>query len=202
MVSIEEIQAAYYMVAATGVLVAAGYYVLNMRATRKTQELTLKSQEQTLETRQTQLFMQIYMRYFEDDLFGKNYWTLMGREWNDSDDYVEKYGGRGKPPKIPDGGDLNKMMTFYEGVAVLVERKMIDVSLVYELMPTNVTAFWAKYGPLIMFARSHGSPRNLYRLVENLSNTIAGYAKARGDPVVTEYASRAVTLAQASSKAQ
>jgi hypothetical protein len=31
MVSIEEIQAAYYMVAATGVLVAAGYYVMNLR---------------------------------------------------------------------------------------------------------------------------------------------------------------------------
>ncbi len=31
MVSIEEIQAAYYMVAATGVLVAAGYYIMNLR---------------------------------------------------------------------------------------------------------------------------------------------------------------------------
>jgi hypothetical protein len=29
MVTIEEIQAAYYMVAATGVLVAAAYYVFN-----------------------------------------------------------------------------------------------------------------------------------------------------------------------------
>jgi hypothetical protein len=32
MVDLAEIQAAYYMVAATGVLVAAGYYVLNMSA--------------------------------------------------------------------------------------------------------------------------------------------------------------------------
>jgi hypothetical protein len=57
----------YYMVAATGVLVAAFYYVYNRRATRKTQELalkaqelSLKSQEQTLITRQAQLFMNIY----------------------------------------------------------------------------------------------------------------------------------------------
>jgi hypothetical protein len=35
LVTIEEIQAAYYMVAATGVLVAAAYYVMNIRnATR------------------------------------------------------------------------------------------------------------------------------------------------------------------------
>ena len=43
MVELAEIQAAYYMVAATGVLVAAIYYVFNMRA--------------TLQTRQAQLFM-------------------------------------------------------------------------------------------------------------------------------------------------
>ncbi|MCX6655794.1 MAG: hypothetical protein NTY03_11860, partial [Candidatus Bathyarchaeota archaeon] len=59
--------AAYYMVAATGVLVAAVFYILNLRISQKnqelslkTQELALKSQDQTLETRQAQLFMQLY----------------------------------------------------------------------------------------------------------------------------------------------
>jgi hypothetical protein len=37
LVTIEEIQAAYYMVAATGVLVAAGYYVINLQITRRKQ---------------------------------------------------------------------------------------------------------------------------------------------------------------------
>jgi len=41
MVSFEEIQAAYYMVAATGVLVAAVYYILNMRVAQKTSKQTL-----------------------------------------------------------------------------------------------------------------------------------------------------------------
>ena len=54
MVDLPEIQTAYYMIAAIGVLVAAIYYVYNMRATRRTQELALKSQQQNLETRQTQ----------------------------------------------------------------------------------------------------------------------------------------------------
>ena len=51
MVDLSEIQAAYYMVAATGVLVAAIYYVYNMKAIRKTQELALKSQELMLKSR-------------------------------------------------------------------------------------------------------------------------------------------------------
>ena len=52
MVDLAEIQAAYYMVAATGVLVAAGYYILNMRASQRNMQLTL-------EARQTQIFLQL-----------------------------------------------------------------------------------------------------------------------------------------------
>jgi len=59
MVSFEEIQAAYYMVAATGVLVAAVFYVLNLRISRRNQDLSLRAleqsaqaQQQTLETKQ------------------------------------------------------------------------------------------------------------------------------------------------------
>ena len=45
MVDLAEIQAAYYMVAATGVLVAAIYYVYNMRISQKNSMLALKAQE-------------------------------------------------------------------------------------------------------------------------------------------------------------
>jgi hypothetical protein len=48
MVDLAEIQAAYYMVAATGVLVAAVYYVMTIRTTQR-------NLKENLETRQTQL---------------------------------------------------------------------------------------------------------------------------------------------------
>jgi hypothetical protein len=187
-----DVQTIGVVVTAASVSLAAIYYAFTLRINMKnqelslkTQELALKSQEQTLETRQTQFFMQIYMRYFEDDLFGKNYWILMNRKWRDPDDYFEQFGTI--PEKESDGGDLNKMMTFYEGVEVLVERRMIDVGLVYTLMPTNVTAFWAKYEPLILYLRTHRGTPNLYNLVEALSLKIAEYATKRGDLVVTKY---------------
>ena len=41
MVELAEIQAAYYIVAATGVLVAATYYILNLRETNKNRRITL-----------------------------------------------------------------------------------------------------------------------------------------------------------------
>ena len=61
MVGFEEIQAAYYMVAATGVLVAAIYYVFKMRT--------------TLQTRQARLFMQLYDRWAFD--IGEKFWGFL-----------------------------------------------------------------------------------------------------------------------------
>jgi hypothetical protein len=187
-----DVQTIGVLVTAASVSVAAIYYAFTLRInlknqelSLKTQDLALKSQEQTLETRQTQFFMQIYMKYLEDDLFGKNYWILMKREWDAPADYFQKFGTI--PEKETDGGDLNKMMTFYEGVAVLVNRKMIDVGLLYELMPTNVTTFWAKYESVILYLRANRGTPNLYVLVESLSKMITDYAGKRGDPVVTRY---------------
>jgi hypothetical protein len=53
------------LVAIFGVIAGFSYYVLAVRATRKNQELTL-------ETRQAQLFMQLYNRW-SDPEFGKYY---------------------------------------------------------------------------------------------------------------------------------
>ena len=47
MVDLAEIQAAYYMVAATGVLEAAVFYILNLRISQRNQGLMLKAQEQS-----------------------------------------------------------------------------------------------------------------------------------------------------------
>ncbi|MCJ7634540.1 DUF4760 domain-containing protein [Candidatus Bathyarchaeota archaeon] len=86
----------------------------------------------------------------------------------------------------PDGVTSSKLFSFYEGVAVLLQRSTIDIGLVYELMPTNVTVMWGKYGPLFKQMRvEYGWPQ-LFRLVEYLSDRLAEHARLRGDPVVTE----------------
>jgi hypothetical protein len=87
MVDLSEIQAAYYMVAATGVLVAAIYYVMNMRASRKTQELAQKTQEQTLETRQAQLFIQLYTTFTSYEFKTKWNDIMHVWQWKDFKDY-------------------------------------------------------------------------------------------------------------------
>jgi hypothetical protein len=177
LVDLVEIQAAYYMVAATGVLVAAIYYVFNMRATQR-------NMKHTLETRQTQLFMQIFQRFQEPE-FTVQYSILLGREWRDIEDYIKKY----RDP-TPDGASLLSVQTYFEGVAVLLMKDMIDIDLVYELMPTMATVFWKKYESLVSQMRKEMNYPQFFRPVEYLSDRLVEHARLRGDPVVTEYGTR------------
>ena len=55
-----------------------------------------KTQKVQLETRQAQLFMQIYNRFQEIE-FRQNFNDVLTREWDDYDDYVKKYGRINNP---------------------------------------------------------------------------------------------------------
>jgi hypothetical protein len=145
MVDLAEIQAVYYMVAATGVLVAAAYYILNMKASQRNMQLTL-------EARQTQIFLQL-MNYLKTE--GKA-WTkfILTYQWSDFDDYMKKYG----PIDNSDAWDeqFKHQMTF-EGIGILVNKKMIDISLVYEAYGDWVMRYWEKYQPVVVeFRKTYG----------------------------------------------
>jgi hypothetical protein len=80
MVSIETISIAF-----TGISIslAAFYYINMLRNTKKNQELQL-------ETRQAQLFMNLYETW-RDIQFRKQWLELMNLEWADWEDFTEKY---------------------------------------------------------------------------------------------------------------
>ena len=146
MVSFQDVQTAYYMVAATGVLVAAIYYVMNMRASKKTQELAQKTQTQTLETRQAQLFIQLYTTFTNYEF--KTKWNEIMHVWNwkDAKEFYSKYG-------FSDSEEFSKLDlvgTFFEGVGVMVKRGLIDVTLVDDLMSGHVVSSWERFEPIIM----------------------------------------------------
>ena len=100
--------------------------------------MTLRNQSQT---RQAQLFMQVYSQYT-----GGKYeqWNEISQwEWEDFDDFNRKYGdleSRNKWSSI--GGYL-------EGLGVFVKEGLVPVRLV-SLFITNLTrTYWEKFGPII-----------------------------------------------------
>ena len=114
MVDLAEIQAAYYMVAATGVLVAAVYYVLNMRANSK--------------ARQAQMFMGIYERFNTPESIDSSI-RLLNLNVKDFDEFHRLLN-----ESNADGRSLNWYSAYYEGLGVLVREKFIDIRLVSLLL--------------------------------------------------------------------
>jgi hypothetical protein len=161
MVDLAEIQAAYYMVAATGVLVAAVFYVLNLRISQrnqelslKTQELALKAQQQNLETRQAQLFMQIFILNCSQET-ADNWYKIYSADITDVQTFLRKTGTLG------DLADFDHelaeawayVLTHYDGMGLLAQKGLIDVELLTELFPQEVIKMWEKLKPVTLELR-------------------------------------------------
>ena len=142
MVDLAEVQTAYYMVAATGVIVAAIYYVYNMRISQRNSALALKAQEQNLETRQTQLFMQVMDQM--DQQWQADFWDLLNNwQWEDFDDYMKKYGTLENPKFI-------NVFSTLEHIGILVNDGQLNPRRLYLWIGGFLISLWSKYEPVIL----------------------------------------------------
>jgi hypothetical protein len=154
------------LVAIFGVIAGFSYYVLTVRNAQKTRELTLKAQNQSADTRQAQLLMQIYA-HLREDKFNTQY-TELQRKYDFRDyDYREKVDG-----DIEFRAMLNSVNGFFEGVGVLVYRKLLDPQLVDDLMSSYIFLTWEKIGPYIKETRLRRNRPELWDKFEYLYEEI------------------------------
>jgi hypothetical protein len=156
LVTIEEIQAAYYMVAATGVLVAAAYYILNLRVSQrnqeismKNQELMLKAQQQTLETRQTQLSTSITEWLGSKD-FLRDFVVLATLDWKDLDDYMKKYDSAVNAESYAQRWTV---WTAYDNLGYLLREGLVNKDILFNSLGTGSVLIWGRYKPVIDYYR-------------------------------------------------
>jgi hypothetical protein len=138
MVSFQDIQAVYFMVTATGVLIATIYYVITLRA----QRLIVKT---TLETRQAQLFMGIYQTYVTKELH-RDIEIVLNAQFTDFEDWLAKYGPKSNPEVH---AKFDSVLSYMEGLGSLIKRGLIDPSYVVELLGLEVLYTHQKYRPII-----------------------------------------------------
>ena len=77
------------LVAIFGVIAGFSYYVLTVRNSQRNQELSLKAQEQALETRQTQIFMHIWQQLNSEET-NKSIMELLNLEIKGFEEYLQK----------------------------------------------------------------------------------------------------------------
>jgi hypothetical protein len=151
LVDLLEIQAVYYMVAATGVLVAAVYYIMNMRT--------------TLQTRQAQLFMQLYDRMSQPELSATINNIRYNLKWSDSEDFWRKYGAE---TNIDEYSRIASAGNYFKGIGVLLKKGLIDRMFIYDLLSSPLKVYWERMGPVILERRRITSNPNLFAFVDYL----------------------------------
>jgi hypothetical protein len=154
LVDLAEIQAAYYMVAATGVLVAAVFYILNLRV----QQANMKA---NLETRQAQFLLQLSQIGFLNPDSDKRYIDMMNWEWSDYNDFEKKYGTQNNPEAA---ADRLAMWYSWDTLGLYYREGLLNKSHVYKQYGTYIIWAWQKFGDVIK------RWREVYNLQGNLEN--------------------------------
>jgi hypothetical protein len=150
MVGITEISA---VVAAAGVLVGVVYYILQIRHQTK--------------IRQTDLIMRLYSDYRSKE-FREAITTVMNLQFENYDDYVEKYGPWFSDK--PGHKAIANIAMFFDGAGVLLYKKLIDKSLIYELFSTAIRIFWEKTKPVMLGLRREYNDPHVFEWFEYLYN--------------------------------
>jgi hypothetical protein len=183
------VEFSYQMVLSTlqtvGLLVGIIYYILTLRNTQRTRELTLQSQElsrkaleHAAETRQAQLFMDFYKLDTSQE-FGNIVMELIWLwKWDDYDDLVKKYG-----PVSGSVENYNKMISaclHFDGLGVQVRAGLLNIDNIYDLYSNRLIPFWEKYAPVIYEARRRSNAPQIYEHFEWLYNELIKIRDQRG----------------------
>ncbi|MBN2334661.1 hypothetical protein JXL21_03810 [Candidatus Bathyarchaeota archaeon] len=116
------------------------YHIMTLNNTRRNQRMTL-------ETRQAQLFMNIYNQSHANQAFMKAWRTLQQKEFETPEEFCDAYFS--DSPEDADFIDsVNYVGSFFEGVGVFVREGYLDIRLVALLMTGFTKHFWQKMAPL------------------------------------------------------
>ena len=139
------------VVASAGVFTAAVYYILQIRHQTK--------------LRQTEMVMRLYST-FESAEFQNVYQKIMSLEFEDYVDALKRYATN----RAEISSAATSVGTFFEGIGVLVKRRLISMDLVDDLFGTMVLHTWEKFKPLVKGRREQEGDTETLQQFEYLYN--------------------------------
>ena len=145
-----EIQTVSIAVASAGVFAAAIYYIFQIRHQSK--------------LRQTDMVMKLYATFGSTE-FQKAYQTMMHLGFEDYSDYMKRYG---------ENADVRAafmtVSVFFEGMGLLVKRKLVGMDLVDDLLSSDILSTWQKMKPLAEGNRKKSARPQAWEWFEYLYN--------------------------------
>jgi hypothetical protein len=163
MVDLAEIQTAYYMVAATGVLVAAIYYMLSLR--------------QAIQNRKAQLFTQL-VSITSGKEFIKDANEILSLQWIDFDDFAKKYDSG---VNIELYSKRAQHWGVMDSIGFYLRKGQIDIEQANSVLGGfYATWLWDKYGDLIKRYRVLIKVPDYYVNFEYLAVELHKFHRRRG----------------------
>ena len=132
------------ILAAIGVFVGVIFAILQLR--------------DLVKTRQTDLVIRLYSTFGSNN-FQKEMTRILNGDYKNYSDFMKK-----------EGLLVHETGLFFEGVGLLLHRKLIDISLVCDLFGVSVKMFWERSKPLIKDARKLFNAPRFGEWTENLYN--------------------------------
>ena len=135
----------------------------------------LKMEE--LKTRQAAHNLNL-IKYINDEKFDDALTEILWSwQWSSYDEYWEKY----SPLKNPEANVTRRIArNYYNSLAVLVRRGILDLGLLYELNPSGVIRYWEKMGPIALEFRRRNEYLDYLEPVEYLANEMTALREKKG----------------------
>jgi len=166
---------------AFGIIVGVAYYILNIENNRKNQELGLKSQKQALETRQMQLFMQLYNDINSEPRLES--WAEIINMKPSYKEYIEKYDSS---VNIVFYAKRASLWYTYNTIGEMLRLEMIETELLHRLnVDVNIIVMWDTWSPIIEKNREVENMPDLWDGFEYLYKEMKTLRDSKGYPEIT-----------------
>jgi hypothetical protein len=146
-----DIQTVSIAIASAGVLAGVIYYVLEIRhqsKLRQTETVIRLSPWFNMNAREVQEAVS----------------QVCSIEYKDYEDYLERYSEK------PENMTLKILGNYFEGIGILVYRKLVDPDIVYDFWGEIIQSSWEKIQPLVTDMRKDIGDPNTFRFWEHLYN--------------------------------
>jgi len=140
------------IIAAVGVIIGVAFAILQLR--------------DLVKTRKTDLVIRLYSTYGSRE-FQEAWVETLRLEFKDYHDYLKKYGATSEKPVYT---SVNMVAAFFEGIGILLQRKLIDIALVDDLSSSDIILTWHKMKPLVEGWRKHFNRPQISEWFEYLYN--------------------------------
>jgi len=119
-----------------------------------------------VKTRQTDLVMRLYSAYGSRE-FQEAWVETLRLEFKDYKDFLKKYGATSEKPAYT---SVNMVASFFEGIGILLRRKLVDISLVDDLFSSDIIITWHKMKPIVEGWRKQFNRPQISEWFEYLNN--------------------------------